>query len=333
MSDSDLIILLIFLALPITYLLTNLVKIISNKIGFVNHPNPIVETHKIPIAYGGGIAIGITAIMFLIFQSTNISAALKYLLILLPIIVVGILDDIFRFKSFIKLLLQIFSSLPFVIFYIDVQFYFAITALFLILAAQNSWNLIDIMDGLLAGISTIVFISAAIILQPFADLNFYSNLSLFIGLSVLGFRFLNKYPAKIFLGETGSLLLGSLFAFTVIITFLINPITAGYVFLLGSIPLFELVFLIIVRTKKGILFYKGSPDHFALRLLEKGFEVKRINRIVLSICFFHSLIIVLSNFFLPSEYFFVCGNITLFFGITAYNYLKSLPVRKMRVDN
>ncbi len=97
MSDFDLTILPIILALPITYLLTNLVKVLSIKTGFVNHPNPIVETHKIPTAYGGGIAIGISVIIFLIIQSINISEALAFLMVILPVILVGILDDIFRF--------------------------------------------------------------------------------------------------------------------------------------------------------------------------------------------------------------------------------------------
>ncbi len=158
-------------------------------------------------------------------------------------------------------------------------------------------------------------------------------MSIFIGFSVLGFRLLNKYPAKIFLGETGSLLLGSLFAFIVISAFLRDALTAGYLTLLGSIPLFELIFLIIVRTKKHIPVYKGSPDHFALRLLEKGYAVKKINRIVLLTCFSHSLVIVLSNLFLPAKYFFVCLSITLISGFIAYNYLKSLPSREIKIDH
>lgn len=332
MLDFDFTIVLIVFALPITYLFTHLIKKISLKIGFVNHPNPIVETHKIPIAFGGGMAIGISIIIFIIIQSINISAAITFLIILLPVIAVGILDDIIHFQPLVKLLLQIFSSLPFVLFYINVPIYSAIIALFLILVAQNSWNLIDIMDGLLAGISSVVFISASIILNQITDLIFYSHLSLFIGMSVLGFRLLNKYPAKIFLGETGSLLLGSLFAFIVICSFFQDMLTAGYLVLLGSIPLFELIFLVIVRTKKGIPFYKGSPDHFALRLLEKGYSVKKINRIVLFICLCFSLLIVISRLFLPSTYLFACLSIALICAFIAYNYLKSLPVREIKID-
>ena len=333
MSDFYLTILPIILALPITYLLTNLVKVLSIKTGFVNHPNPIVETHKIPTAYGGGIAIGISVIIFLIIQSINISEALAFLMVILPVILVGILDDIFRFAPLIKFALQIVANLPFLFFYITFPSLYLLIALLLILIAQNSWNLIDIMDGLLAGVSSIIFIACSIILYRNTDLNFYTYLSIFIGFSVLGFRLLNKYPAKIFLGETGSLLLGSLFAFIVISAFLRDALTAGYLALLGSIPLFELIFLIIVRTKKHIPVYKGSPDHFALRLLEKGYAVKKINRIVLLTCFSHSLVIVLSNLFLPAKYFFVCLSITLISGFIAYNYLKSLPSREIKIDN
>ncbi|MDZ7623772.1 MAG: hypothetical protein U5J96_04910 [Ignavibacteriaceae bacterium] len=258
-------ILQIILTLPICFLLTKLTIIAAKKFGFLSYPNPIVENHKIPVAFGGGIAIGLTIIIFLIFLSFNYQHAFKFILIILPVIVIGLMDDIFDFFPFVKLGLEAISVLPFIFFYIDApEAYLAIFLLF-ILISQNSWNMVDIMDGLVSGISFIIFLSVGIILLPITELEFYSILSFAIALSSLGFRFLNKTPAKIFLGETGSLLLGTLFPFILINVYLVDKITAYFLMLLGSIPFFELFFLIIVRSRKGISIYKKSPRSFCAK--------------------------------------------------------------------
>lgn len=318
----------IILTLPVCILLTKLAIIAAKKIGFVNHPNPIVETHKIPTAYGGGLAIATTIIIFLIFQSVNFQYAVKFILILFPVIVIGLMDDIFQSLPLIKIALQVLGVVPFIFFYINAPgSYLAIFLLF-ILISQNSWNMVDIMDGLVSGISFIIFLSAGIILLPITELEFYSTLSFAIALSSLGFRFLNKSPAKIFLGETGSLLLGSLFAFIIINVYLVDKLTAYFLVLLGSIPFFELFLLMIVRIKKGIPFYKKSPDHFALRMLHNGFSVQAINNRVILICTIHSLIIIVTSLVTTSVLvLIICICLSLISAAAAYFYFQTLPVK------
>jgi UDP-GlcNAc:undecaprenyl-phosphate GlcNAc-1-phosphate transferase len=301
---------------------------VANKCDFFSNPNPIVENHKVPVAFGGGIAIGITIIIFLIFQSFNYELAFKFVIILSPVIAIGLMDDIFTFSPFVKLGLESLSIMPFIFFYINVPgSYLAIFLLF-ILISQNSWNMVDIMDGLVSGISFIIFLSVGIILLPITGLEFYSILSFAIALSSLGFRFLNKKPAKIFLGETGSLLLGTLFSFILINVYLVDKMTAYFLVLLGSIPFFELFFLVIVRNKKGISIYKKSPDHFALRMLHNGFSVQIINRKVILACAINSLIIIVSSIFSASFFvLFICLSLILLGASFAYVYFQSLPVK------
>ncbi len=320
----------IILMLPISFFLTKLANYFAKKTRFLSDPNPIVESHKVPIAYGGGAAIGLTIIIFLIFQSVTYQNSSKFILILIPVIAVGLLDDIFRFSPGIKFLLQIIVSLPVLIFYINASILVNIIFLLFILLSQNAWNLIDIMDGLLSGVSFIVFISVGIILLPIIELEFYSVLSFSIAFSVIGFRFLNKSPAKIFLGETGSLLLGSLFAFIILNVFLFDKITALFLMLLGIVPYSELFFLIIVRSKKGIPFYKGSPDHFALRMLNTGLSVQSINKRVILVCFIYSLIIVVINFLTP-DYSVLTTFICLSLIVTnlGYLYFENLPAKEL----
>jgi len=322
--------LLTILSLPISFFLTKLSIYFAKKTHFVSDPNPIVETHKVPIAYGGGAAIGLTIIIFLIFQSVDYYSSDKFIVIIIPVIVVGLLDDIFRFSPAIKFLIQLISALPLLIFYINDSIWLNIVFLLFILLSQNAWNLVDIMDGLLSGISFIVFISVGIILLPIIELEFYSLLSFSIAFSVIGFRFLNTSPAKIFLGETGSLLLGSLFAIIVINVFLFDKITALFLMLLGIVPFFELFFLIVVRSRKGIPFYKGSPDHFALRMLNNGLSVQLINKRVILVCFIYSLVIVVINFLTP-DYSTLITFICLSIIVTSlgYLYFEKLPAKEL----
>lgn len=318
----------IILTLPVCTLLTKLTIIVAKKIGFVNHPNPIVETHKHPTAYGGGIAIGLTIIIYLIFQSINFEIGFRFVLILIPVITIGLFDDIFNFSPLVKFLAQIIASIPFLLFYISASIPLIFIFLFLILMSQNAWNLVDVMDGLAPVISTIVFISMGILLLSIKGLELYSALSFVIALSSLGFRFFNKTPARIFLGETGSLLLGSLFSFIVVNVYLVDNIITAFIFLLGIIPLFELFFLIIVRTKKGIPFYMGSPDHFSLRMLNNGSSVKVINRSVIIFNTIYSLAIIVIGLFAANFYtLIICICLVLIILTTGYYYFNSLPAR------
>ena len=316
--------------MPVSFLLTKFAIRIANSIGFVNKPNPLVETHKIPTAYGGGIAIGTTILIYLLFQLINFDYAFKFILVLIPVIIIGLLDDIFNFSPLVKLLSQVVASIPFLIFYISVTIPLIFVFLFLILISQNAWNLVDVMDGLVAVISTIVFISMGILLLSVNGLEFYSTLSFVIALSSLGFRFFNKTPAKIFLGETGSLLLGSLFAFIIVSVYFTNNIIAAFLLLLGIIPLFELFFLIIVRTKKGIPFYRGSPDHFSLRMLHNGLSVKDINKSVILFNTVYSLIIIVIGL-LALNFFtlIICICLGLIILIAGYFYFISLSTKEI----
>lgn len=322
----------IVLTLPVCILLTRLGITVAIKTNFLSYPNPIVENHKVSVAFGGGIAIGLTIIIFLIFQSVNFPQSLNFILILLPVIVIGLMDDIFEFDPFFKLGLEAISVIPFIYFYIDASPVYLAIFLSFILLSQNSWNMVDIMDGLVSGISSIIFLSIGIILLQINELEFYSILSFAIALSSLGFRFYNKAPAKIFLGETGSLLLASLFAFITIEVYQTDKIIAYFLVLLGSIPFFEFFFLIIVRSKRGISIYKKSPDHFALRMLHNGHSVREINRKVILVCAINCIIVIISVYVVSTFFTLIlCLIFMLICASFAYSYFLSLPVKDSQI--
>ncbi len=90
----------------------------------------------------------------------------------------------------------------------------------------------------------------------------------------IGFLFFNRPPATIFLGDAGSHLLGFLLAAVGILHFRNAPAWTSFVAacLVVAVPLFEFAFLFVIRVRKGIPWWRGSPDHFALRLQARGFS-------------------------------------------------------------
>jgi UDP-GlcNAc:undecaprenyl-phosphate GlcNAc-1-phosphate transferase len=314
----------IFFSLIVSSLLTGLTITISTKTGFVNHPNPVVKSHKAPVPYGGGIAIGLTIILIMLLSDSIVSGP-KFIIYIVPVILIGMIDDILTLSPFKKLIAEILSLVPFYV-YLNPSLYYLIIFFLFLLSVQNAWNLIDIMDGLTAGVSVITFLAFGIITLFDKRLEFYSFLSFITAFSTLGIRKWNKYPAKIFLGDTGSLLLGSMFGFMVIGVFLISQVKAGFLLLLSGIPMFELCFLVIIRIKKGLPFYKKSPDHFALRMLDSGFSIPKINRQVILVSVIHSVIvIVLSLFGVPYINLAAGYAITITGVVLAFQYFKNIP--------
>ena len=145
------------------------------------------------------------------------------------------------------------------------------------LALINAFNLIDIMDGLATTValwSGLGFLLIALIAQEYVVALL---LSAFIGALIAFLRF-NMPPARIYLGDAGSLFIGG---FLGTIPFLFNWGTFNwYGFLIPiillAIPLLEIVGLILVRTYKKIPFYCASPDHFAIYLKNKGLSPLQI---------------------------------------------------------
>jgi len=318
----------IIFAFPLCYLLTASIKSLASRINFVNYPNPIVESHKLKIPYGGGIAISLTLIIFLLLPSTQFQQALNIIVLILVISLIGLLDDLLSFSPLYKFILQMVSVIPFLIYLEVTSVILLILFSFILLSSQNAWNMIDVMDGLTAGVSFIVFITIGILLLRFEELIFFSTLAFALASSVLGFRMLNKNPAKIFLGETGSLLIGSIYGLILIETYLMSHTIALLILIAGIVPFFEIAFLIIVRIKKGIPFYKGSPDHFSLRMLNNGFLIKTINRLTIIYCAINSSIIIIVSFLFEDFLSLViCMLFSLISIVTAFYYFQSLPAK------
>jgi UDP-GlcNAc:undecaprenyl-phosphate GlcNAc-1-phosphate transferase len=125
----------------------------------------------------------------------------------------------------------------------------------------------DVCDGLVSGLSVIALL---FVFSRGSEI----TLPLIAAGALLGFLAFNRPPASIFLGDGGSLLLGFLVAASLISNPLGNEpanwklVAAGK--LAVGVFLFEVALLVYARIRKGLPWWRGSPDHFSLRLQARG---------------------------------------------------------------
>lgn len=277
----------IFLVIGITFLLslllTPIIKKIAIHVNALDYPNER-KIHKKPMPRLGGLAIYLSFIIgYAIFGQVN-TQMLSILIGGFALIITGMIDDINPIKARYKLIAQVFAAI-FVVIYGEIYFTeisflgmrlfvnkyisYAISSLFIV-AITNAINLIDGLDGLATGISSIYFATIAIIALL---LNKIGGLDIILSVimlgATLGFLPYNFPPAKIFMGDTGSLFLGYMIAIIALLGFKVTTITSLVVPLcILAIPLFDTIFAILRRLIKHENIGKADKEHFHHQLLK-----------------------------------------------------------------
>jgi UDP-GlcNAc:undecaprenyl-phosphate GlcNAc-1-phosphate transferase len=144
-----------------------------------------------------------------------------------------------------------------------------------LVAVANALNFLDVCDGLAASIAFINLLCWGWFVQSSS-----SVIYLAVAGACVGFLWWNKPPARIYLGDCGSLSLGFLLAVAALQGALVLPPTRIRPFtpiLFTAVPLFELAFITTVRLQKGLPWWRGSPDHFSLRLQQAGWKKYQID--------------------------------------------------------
>ncbi len=181
------------------------------------------------------VPIGIIISNILYFNKDNYKIILALSVVILSFMFIGFLDDFLSLKKQLntgltskqKIILQSFVSLIFIIIcasnnlipqsiqilnkVIHIGNLIYPLGIFVLLAESNSTNLTDGLDGLLSGCSVLIFTGMAITIlieNPNNNLTL-APLCIVMAGSCMGFLFLNKYPAKIFMGDSGSLAIGA----------------------------------------------------------------------------------------------------------------------------
>ena len=292
----------------VSLLLTALTKKLAERFSFVSRPiKDRFSARTVPL--GGGIAIfatittiiiaGALAIKFLLVPgqlawisgSANINPAdflgkINQLTIMLLSVFIlfalGLWDDIKHLGPFFKLAVQFAVAIAAAsLAEIRVEFFIeskiitsALSAIWIVLII-NAFNFLDNMDGLSAGIAvitgSILFTAAAISGQVFVG-----GLALvFIG-TLLGFLVLNFPPAKIFMGDAGSLVVGFFMAMLALRTTYYHEAQSGrwYPVLMPlvvmAVPLYDFISVTVLRISQGKSPFVGDTQHFSHRLKKHG---------------------------------------------------------------
>ncbi|MBP7654655.1 undecaprenyl/decaprenyl-phosphate alpha-N-acetylglucosaminyl 1-phosphate transferase [Candidatus Dependentiae bacterium] len=310
------------LAFILTVLSVPVFRNYALKRGIVDNPDNNLKRQKSPVPYLGGLSIFvpvfICSILVLLKSILNIDSELNFsfnqLVIIIQILlcatimmILGLIDDIKNLSPYPKLIVQFLVAIVITRFGIIIQIKFFpywvnyfLTVMWIV-SMTNASNLIDIMDGLCSGVISIAcltFIICGVITGNSVVLMFGSIL----GGATLGFLIYNYAPAKIYLGDAGSLMIGFIMsALAVSMSYTGNNILAllSPVIILG-IPLYDTFLIVYFRIKAGKSPIRGSNDHFALRLNSLGFSVKEsVNLIYLIslVISISSILIIKSTFY------------------------------------
>ncbi len=275
-----------------SFLLTPPVKRLAHKIGAVDIPKDNRRMHKEPIPRLGGLAIFIGCVISILTFSEISTQILGILIGASIIVAVGIVDDVRPISAGVKLILQIISALiavghgvlipmianpfPFGGEYWDFGIWAIPITVIWIVAVTNSVNLIDGLDGLADGVSTIGALTMLIISLLMGDIPMAIICAALVGACV-GFIPFNMNPAKIFMGDTGSTFLGymlatisvlGLFKFYAVISFVVPFIILGF-------PIYDTTSAFTRRILKGQNPMTADRSHTHHKLIDMGMNQKQ----------------------------------------------------------
>ncbi|NCB48971.1 MAG: undecaprenyl/decaprenyl-phosphate alpha-N-acetylglucosaminyl 1-phosphate transferase [Clostridia bacterium] len=228
--------------------------------------------HKVVIPRSGGIAI-FSAFVTGVF-SLDISHDYWFLAPLFIIFVLGLYDDIKGISSKKKLLVTFFSSMLLFFLGFDLERYghffghevifpLWISCLFFSIACAgfiNAVNLIDGLDGLASFIALIILSAFAYLGLKWDDV-FLFNMAVLLGVSILGFLVFNWHPAKIFMGDSGSLSLGFIIVLLCVYAIKQHYITAVSVLLLAALPILDTLIVMVRRVVNKQNPFKADKTH------------------------------------------------------------------------
>jgi len=262
------------LALVLSLYCTPLMRKAAIRFGIVDRPDGRLKNQKQPVPYLGGIAIYLSFLLALTatlrFDSTEV---LGLLLAGAIVVILGLVDDFGVLSPGAKLAGQVVAVLTLMnaSIYIKLGFlpvWAAIGLSFLwLLGVTNAFNIIDVMDGLAAGVAA----AAAAILFMVSVFNGRATDAVLLAAlfgSLVGFLRYNFEPARIYMGDAGSLFIGLMLgALAMNSSYTRQNLVASLapVVILG-VPVFDMLFVMYVRRRRGLPVMLGSPDHFALRL-------------------------------------------------------------------
>jgi UDP-GlcNAc:undecaprenyl-phosphate GlcNAc-1-phosphate transferase len=287
---------------------TYVVRRVASRRGFVDRPGEH-KRHETPVILGGGVAIaagivgplvvavGAVAILCpggtipewmppsLAQHIPGLLSKLRPALALaggaVVLHVLGLIDDRRNLGPGIKLAVQVGVAVVLATVF-DLRLMtrlgpglsIGLTIIWIVIIT-NAFNLLDNMDGLCAGVAAIVATVFALSGILSGQL-FVPTLAFLVVGVMLGFLWHNFPPARIYMGDAGSLVIGYMLAVLAILTTYLRPDSQDQPFaalmplVVFAVPLYDTCSVVLIRLRRGISPFRGDQRHFSHRLVERG---------------------------------------------------------------
>ena len=283
------------LALVVALLITPWVRKAAFKIGAIDQPEQR-KVHSKIMPRMGGLAVFLAFTLTVLLTQQLDSRIIGLLVGGFLIVLLGILDDTKGLPAKVKLVGQIAAAAAVIPFGIQVEFitnpingqmvhldlWGIPVTIFWIISVTNAVNLIDGLDGLAGGTSFIAALTLAAVTWQQASLLGGAGmevvgLALILAASLLGFLRYNFFPAKIFLGDTGSMFLGYALS-TMAVMGVAKAATAISVIVpmvIMGIPLLDVFFAILRRYQSHRPIFQPDKEHLHHRMMALGLSHKQ----------------------------------------------------------
>lgn len=276
---------------------TPLVKSLSIKMGAVDIPKDSRRMHDHPIPRMGGLAIFFGFVVSMLLLVPLDTAKKGMMLGAVIIVVLGILDDKYALPAKPKFLVQIIAALIAVLAGNRIEVLsnpnifssnpvwqlgwlaYPVTVIWIV-AITNAVNLIDGLDGLACGVSTIgaatMMVIALLVRELDSELDVAVMMAALVG-ACIGFLPYNFNPAKIFMGDTGATFLGFIMATVSVEGMFKQYAIISFVvpFLMLGLPIFDVCFAVVRRVSHGQSPMQPDRGHVHHRLIDMGFSQKQ----------------------------------------------------------
>ena len=291
-----------FRAFLIALIVTPICRDVFRSYGVVDRPDAKRKVHRYPIPRVGGLAIAVSYLLaYLLVRpeaGSPLAQQLSLVWKLLPgaalAFAIGLLDDLFNLRAWWKLLGQLGAAglaywggvriLSIAGASTDAWWNLPLTLLWLLIC-MNAFNLVDGLDGLAAGIglfATLTVFAAALMVHNMV----LAAATLPLAGALLGFLCYNFNPATIFLGDSGSLLIGFLLGCYAVIwgnkSATLLGMTAPLMAL--SIPLLDVALAVVRRFLRRQPIFEADRGHIHHRLLDRGLTPRKVVLVLYGLC-------------------------------------------------
>lgn len=306
-------------------------KKIAIKLGIVDKPDNLVKTHLEPVAYLGGVGIlfgvvaGVLAGIYSLLGEEYFPTSFRWMLGILAggsiACFIGVVDDILDIKPIQKIGGQVLAAVALILAGILPDFHILFDFIFgwnlpesinlilgvpfvivVVLGATNSLNLLDGLDGLCAGVTAIIGIAMLLLsihLATWETSLFGDPVRIIICLALIGgvFGFLpfNRHPAKIFMGDAGSMLLGFMVAAMFILFANQGPRWLMASIIVFGLPILDTATALIRRAINKKPLFVSDRGHIYDQMIDRGIPLKKTVAICYALTGLYAIIGLLTS--------------------------------------